>query len=576
MKWVVEKLRAHRTEVFLALSAMLLFVSAIDWGLPNATGPELDQPWGHDDIAPLGPLAEIHNTFIEAKADRFLAYPLMHYFFVVIAYAPYLLYLLVTGRMVNPVAMFPYGLLDPVHTLHVLSLIARSLAVLMAAGTVVAAYKLVRTLWNDTCGILAGIFVMLLYPMFYYSRTGNLDVPALFWGAVGLVVYARILRGGYTVRRGIWLGVFAAMSAGTKDQGAALFLLMPLILLPLHFWYFPKSGADSPERNRWYAPAVTLAAGLMVYLVSSGFIFRPERYFAHIAWITGLRPDSPMYFGHPATWEGYIGLLREFFGQLTNMMSLPLLVVAMVGILMAALRDRLSLALLVPVISLLLTVIIPTRYVEMRFVMPIGFILACFAAWPVGAGLLSRRSTIRAFSVFLAIGLCVLPLLHGVDLTYAMLRDSRYAAADWLNTRLQPGDRIEFFGPYNKLPHLKANIKLSRAVKFVGIDRNVQYTSVDIHTMARGIVKRSPNFVLIIPDGSSQPGFPYGTTCPVELYNLLQDGSLGYQLAASIVTKPIFSWIQRPPLDFPVVNPRVQIFAHSTNIRGEDVTLRSK
>jgi len=564
MKCVVGKLRDHRTELLLALCALVLYVPAMSWGLPNATGPELIQPWGPDDIAPLGPLAEFHNTFLEAKADRFLAYPLMHYWIVAMAYGPYLLYLLATGAVSSPVSTFPYGLLDPSHTLRVLSLIARSVTVLMAAGTVVAAYHVGVSLWDRTRGLLAALFVMLLYPMFYYSRTGNLDVPALFWAALGLVVYARILREGFTLDRGIWLGTFAAMSAGTKDQSAALFLLMPFVLLPLHFRRLARNRAQDLEISRWRAPASTVVAGLLVYLVSSGFVFRPERYFAHVSFIAGIGPKSAVHFGHPATWAGYVGLLHESIGLLNDMMSGPLLALAAFGILMAALRDRLALALIVPAIGLFSIVIVPTHHVEMRYLMPVGFVLACFAAFPLGSGILSKRTTIRAASVFLTLGICTLPLLYGIDLTYAMLRDSRYATADWLNARLQPGDHVEFFGPHQKLPHLKGKVKLARAVKFIGTDRNVRYTPAEIQAMAREIADRAPDIILVIPDHSSSPQYPFGTTCPVGLYNLLRDGSLGYQLAAEIETPPLFSWLLRPPLDYPAVNPPVQIFSRVT------------
>lgn len=573
MNWVMKKLRAHRTELCLSLGALLLYVPAITWGLPNATGPELTHPWGPDDIAPLGPLAEFHNTFVEAKADRFLAYPLMHYWLVGIAYAPYVLYLLATGGLSNPTSTFPYGLADPVHSLRVLSLIARSVTLLMAVGTVVAAYHVARSLWDHTRGLLAGVFVMLLYPMFYYSRTGNLDVPALFWGSVGLVVYARILREGYSVWRGIWLGVFAAMSAGTKDQGAGLFLLMPLVLLPLHFRRMARERTDGPQISRWRAPATTLVAGLLVYLVSSGFIFRPERYFAHMAFITGMGQDGHKYFGHPATWEGYKGLLRESFDLLAAMMTNPVLTAALLGVFMATLRDRQSLALLVPGISLLATVILPVRYVEMRFLLPVAFVLACFAAYPLGGALLSRRAPLRVASVFLTLGMCATPLLYGIDLTYAMIRDSRYDAAEWLNIHLRPGDRVEFFGPHQKLPRLMVNVKVARAVEFKGTDRSVRYTPAQIQSMAADIAERSPNFILVIPDHSSSSEFPYGTTCPDELYDLLRDGSLGYRLAAQFETSPIFVWVQRPPLDYPAVNPAVHIFVRAVRHAGMDFTL---
>jgi hypothetical protein len=561
---LAEKLRRHRAECFLALAAIFLYAPGIVWGLPNATGPEFTQPWGHDDISPLGPLTEIHSTVAHSMANRYLAYPLLHYGVVGLAYGPYLLCLLATGGLRNPATTFPYGLQDPVAALRVLTLIARGVTLTMAVGTVLAAFRAAEVFWDRARGLLAGVFAMLLYPMFYYSRTGNLDVPALFWGALGLVVYARILREGYTVRNGVGLGIFAALSAATKDQGASLFLLLPLVLLPLAFQGRP--GVEG--RERWLAPAVTVAAGLLVYLVASGFVFQPGRYLAHVAWVLGRRPDSPELYGYAPTWAGYAGLLREVGHEVIASMSVPLCVAALVGAVMVGAREPLGLALLVPALGVLVTFILPARVPEVRYALPISFLLVWFAAVPVAAGLRSQRAAVRVASALLAAALCILPLLRGVDLTYAMLRDSRYDAARWLNASAEDGNRVEFFGPDQKLPRLKGSLAVSRAVRFVGSMQGVHYSPEEIEAMAAGIAARAPDYVLVIPDHSSLADFPYGITCPNELYDRLRDGSLGYRLAARFETPPLIRWVRRPALvKYPLVNPPVQIFArvaHST------------
>jgi hypothetical protein len=560
--------RDNRAELVVVLCALLLYAPAIGWGLPNAINSELTHPWSPDDIAPLGPLTEVHNTFIEAKPNRFVAYPLMHYGIVTVAYLPYLSYLLVSGALAKPSAVFPYGFLDPVESLRLLALIARSVTVLMAAGTVLAACLLGRSLWNRTCGLVAGVFVMLLYPMFYYSRTGNLDVPALFWAALGLVVYARIVRDAYTVRRAIWLGIFAALSAGTKDQGATLFLLMPLAMLPLEFRR-REAQSHAKKVRVWIPAAVTVAAGALAYLVSSGFIFRPERFLAHVNFILG---GGTVYFGHPATVQGYAQLALEIIQLLADSMSWPLLILALIGIGVSLFHDRRALTLLLPVLGLLLIVIVPTRYVELRFVMPIGFVLAVFAAIPIGLGLRSPLTQVRAAVVLVLILICVLPLTRGLDLTHAMLWDSRYAAADWFKQSAGAGDHIEFFGPYSKLPHFRSDVQLVRAVKFVGTSEGVRYTNEEISEMGREIKQRASRYVLVMPDHSSKPEFPYGITCPTELYSLLRDGSLGYRRIAYFETPPLMPWADRPPLDYPVVNPPIEIFVRTTAVEQSQLS----
>jgi hypothetical protein len=551
------RIRPHRAECFLALAALVLYAPGIVWGLPNAIGPTLTQPWGHDDITPLGPLTELRNTLVQAKENRYLAYPLLHYGVVGIAYSPYLVYLLTTGGLQHPGPNFPYGLHDPAHALKVLTLIARGVTLAMAVGIVLAAYRAARIVWDQTCGVLAAVFAMLLYPMFYYSRTGNLDVPALFWGSLGLVMYAKILREGYVVRSGIWLGTFAALSAGTKDQGATLFLLLPFVLLPMVF----RAASSTKGRDRWLALAATLVAGLLVYAVASGFVFQPSRYFAHVAWVTGHRPDSPELYGYPTTWAGTEGLLREVGQEIADSTSGPLLVAALVGIVMVVVRRPIALALLVPPLSVLVTFLLPVRVPEMRYSLPISFVVVWFAAVPVAAGLRSRQVSLRVAAGLLTGILCILPLLRGLELTHAMLHDSRYDAAQWLNDNASVGAHVEFFGPDQKLPRLKPGLELSRAVPFVGSTQDVHYSGQEIQAMAAGIAERAPEYVLVIPDHSSLPEFPYGITCPNELYDRLRDGSLGYRLSARFETPPLIPWVRRPALvKYPVVNPPVQIF----------------
>ena len=277
--------RRHRAELLVAIVAIVLYAPGVWWGWPSGTGPDQVRPWGHDDVMPLGPLAEVQNTFIHPEPNRYLGYPLMHYLLVAAAYAPYLLYLMATGGISQPGPAYPYGFVDAPHAFQILSLIARSISVVMGAGIVFAACQIGRVLWGRRAGLIAGVYTLVLYPMVYYSRTGNFDVPYMFWAALGLWAYALIVRGGFTLRRAIALGAAAACAAGTKDQAAAIFLLMPLGILPLHLRAALRKNALW-ARETWLMPAAVVGSGLLVYVFSSGFVFRPERYWAHVALIT--------------------------------------------------------------------------------------------------------------------------------------------------------------------------------------------------------------------------------------------------------------------------------------------------
>jgi hypothetical protein len=397
--------------------------------------------------------------------------------------------------------------------------------------------------------------------MIYYSRTGNFDVPYMFWVALGVWAYVLILRGGFTLRRAVALGACAACAAGTKDQAAAVFLLMPLAILPLHLRHAARKNALRSRRT-WLAPAAVVASGFVVYLIASGFIFRPERYWAHVALITrGLTFPS-----YPATLEGYFGLSQEVGHLLCDGMGTTMAALAAAGILLACIKDRVSAALLLPAISLLAFFTVPVRFVEMRYLMPVMLVLACFAAYPTGWMLSCRSLWIRRAAIPMLAACCLAPVLQGIELTHFMWRDSRYAAAQWLNANVAPEEQIGFFSVGNHLPRIRGDHRYVRVDRFAGTRQNIHYTNADIRDMSRFLREKDPAVVLVIPDQSAVPGLPYGLTTPPQLYRQLEDGSLGYVRAAHIQTPPLFPLLRRPDLVdyYEVVNPPVDIFVKTS------------
>ncbi|MFQ5698101.1 MAG: ArnT family glycosyltransferase, partial [Myxococcota bacterium] len=305
------KLVEHRAACALVAAALAMYAIGLGWGLPSGTGPERVTPWGHDDIMPLGPLSEAQELLRGGSLDRFLGYPLMQYGLVLGAYSPYLAWVALGGGLATPVGHYPYGLSDPGQVLPTLTLLARSVTLAMAGGTVAAAYALGLWLFGRRTGLLSALFVMGLYPMFYYSRTGNLDVPYLCWGAWGLAFYGLIVRRGLTLRRGAALGVFAALAAGTKDQAAALFLLLPALIVPLHLRRTRDLPPGARGRQRALALAVPVAAGTAAYALASGLVVSPARWWAHVRYILGLGPHALTFPSYPPTRAGYGALLAE-------------------------------------------------------------------------------------------------------------------------------------------------------------------------------------------------------------------------------------------------------------------------
>jgi hypothetical protein len=222
-------IRPSRGYALAAALALLLFVPGIWWGLPFIDGRDPERGWAIDDETPLGALAEARHAVTRDDAeDRNVGYPLFYYYASVAAYMPYLGYLAATGQFSAPTGEYPFGLANATRSLRVMSLISKALTVLFALAAVFGAYHAARLTWNERAGRFAAILVALMYPVAYYARTGNLDVPMLGLVAIGIAAYAAIARHGITRGSAVTLGVAAGLAVATKDSAIGMFAAVPL------------------------------------------------------------------------------------------------------------------------------------------------------------------------------------------------------------------------------------------------------------------------------------------------------------------------------------------------------------
>jgi hypothetical protein len=562
----MRKLSAHLIQppVLLAVLALALYLPGFWWGMPHATAPDRTHSWGTDDVTPLGPLAELHNI-IDPKPDRNLGYPLMHPFTVSSAYAPYLGYLWLSGDMTNISGTYPFGLADPAGALKTLSLIAHLVSVLMAAGVVWAACSAGRTLWNERTGILAALLVMVSFPMFYYSRTGNVDMTVLFFTALALAVFARTLAAGLTVRRAAWLGIFVGFALGTKEPSLASFLALPFVLLALH-WRQNRADRGWFSWSFCKAPLTAAFAAFLAFGFGSGLFVDPERYFAHLAFVrerlsTVAAGNVGFLSTYPYTWSGHVDLAGQMASCLSDAITMPGLVLAALGVAWSMRREPLISTFALPALTLLAMLFFSARTVQLRYVMPAAFTLAFFAARIIARGWESRRSYVRVCSALTALAIISVGLLRGIDLTHAMINDSRYDAAAWLRERTRSGDNIEYFGVTEKLPPLESGVITRRAFAYLGPQQQPQVGEEAAREVRQGWKERLPKYVIIMPDFHRSTEVPDNVSCPPQIYSELLGGSLGYRLAAQFETSSLLAWVRRPSIDYPVVNPPIRIFA---------------
>jgi hypothetical protein len=561
MKTVEWKLPA-----FLGLLAILIYVPLIGWGLPNATAPDRTKSFAIDEILPTGPLIETQQMLRTEPLWTYKGYPFLQYFIDAVFQAPYAAYLYFSGQMKTPLPGHPLGLNDPASTLRILEILGRCVTLLMAGLTVVAAFVFSHNLFGRTAGIVAAILVMLNCFMVYYSRTGNVDVPAFFWIAIGMVLFGRILDAGLTARRAAWLGAVAAFAMATKDQAVAFFLPIGLALLLPRF----QGGTHSYPVKPLLAG---LGASLAAYAAATGMLLHPSRHISHVMNILGKDPVSArlhtiggmgLFWGtHPRTLAGMFALAGDYGMALTGVISLPVVAACCIGIWLAARRSPGRLIVLLPVLSLFLIVVVPLRFVVWRYCLPLSLPICAFAAYAI---VQLRKFSTPPLWIGAMVLICGYQALMDFDLCYSQWNDTRYDAGRWLQSHARRGDKLGYFGDTERLPQLGGEIVTWELVRDPDLfyliaagdpAKESEYSKLIMEELRA----ERPEYVIEIPDWTSTPGMEHSAYCPTGLYRYLLEGKGEYRPVAYFPARSLFSGIlKRPRMDYPSVSPAVRIF----------------
>lgn len=539
--------------------ALVTYLPGFTWGIPAATGPERIHAWGNDDAAPLAALAEMHDTFVVAAPNRNVAYPWFHYFLMGASCGPYLLYQWLAGGFTHPSAAYPFGFADPNTALRHLSWIVRSWSILLGIAVVLGAYYTARHLWDRTAGIFAAVFTLLMFPMAYYAKLTNPDMPVLGWTSLGLALFALCLRHGATVKRGTWFAAFIALAAASKDQSLGSFAFLVPVLL-WHHLRFGRADRLGRWKSIWAAPVATTASFLIVYVFTSGIPVDPFRYQQHVAKILYAGTTRDLYLRYPATFSGLVAQASDLAGYLVDVMSWPLLLTVAAGMMLALRRDRLPLALLLSSAGFFL-MLLPVGMSRVHYLLPVALPLNAFAGYAISEAMRAGRVP-RVAVIGVATGITAVLLLQTIDLTHDMIRDSRYAAGEWLDRHTKSGDRVMHFGFASKMPTLRTD---------VGQIRTSPQEAVPL------ILGQRPEFIVVIPqdiNGKRQRvEWRKGLNSVIapltpDVFEQLVDESLGYRLVARFQTPRLMPWLDRPFLSYSSVNPPVQIFARMDRTAG--------
>jgi hypothetical protein len=518
----------------LALAAVLGVSVLLDaWGL--GWGLAGDYSWAPDELLPSAVRAGLDQRFSGGWHEK---YGPFHYAVLAAAYEPALL-----------ARRFRLIHVDDSERDRILAVTGRLVSLLMATGTVWLVARLGRELGDEWAGILGAAFLAFSAPFVYYAKIANLDAPYLFWWALSLLFYVRLLDrhrlGDYVL-----FAASAAAAVATKDQAYGLYVLtVPAVVAALH----ARRRAEGDRRvlATLADPRLLVAGsvGLVVLIVLDNVVFNPEGFLAHLRVIAG--PASHPFRMFDNDLAGHLALMRQTVRHVAFAMGLPAFLLGVAGVATALARPRAHarwLFLLLPPLSYDVTFLHVVLYGYDRFVLPLVLVLALFSGRLLARGLRSAPP-LRTAAAGLAAGVLAYSLLYAASVDRLLTHDSRYAMERWMARSIPPGAMVAAIGPLGYLPRLE------------GLRWRPLGPSV-----AR-VVQVHPDYVVVNADYAARadPG-----TGERELYDALFAGRLGYRLVRRERTPPGWSLIDTAALgrdepgrifsNLDKVNPEICVF----------------
>ncbi|MDE3156063.1 MAG: glycosyltransferase family 39 protein [Acidobacteriota bacterium] len=505
-------------------ASVILDAVGLWWGLPAGGG------WAPDELVPYMVLDGLQRAF---SNGWFNAYPPLHFYVLSLAFSPVLL----LARL---------GLVD-IHgggytTLYV---VERLISVVMATGTLIATYLCAVQVTSRRGALLATATLALTVTFVYYAKTANPDVPYVFWFAVSLVFYLRLLKGQRTSDYMLFAAM-AALSICTKDQAYGLYALTPVPIVYEAWRAARRAGQPHPWRRVLWHPGIgagCLAAAVTFALVHN-FAFNFSGFLSHVRDILG--PASRPYRLYPATLSGRLQLLADTARETALSSGWPLFVAAVAGLLLAATRSdgwQMLFWLGVPVVSYYVTFLNVVLHTFDRFMLPVGVILAIFAGDAL-ARLISGAGRRRRWALALVGLVFGYSLLYSATVDALMVQDSRYTVEAWLRHRPERQPLIGVLELPQYLPRLEG------------------YPLADVATVAELQVAR-PDYVVVNADylrdvpADSPPG---------QLLAGLARGTLGYRLALHARTPSPWPWLPWPHPDLAAVRRTGRVLSNLDKI----------
>lgn len=494
-------------------ASLVLNLAGIWWGLPGAS-------WAPDELTPDVVMGAVSQHFSNGWWDR---------------YPPFQYYVLATA--INPLVLLQkFGAIDLSSELWWATalVVSRLVTVAAGAGTLVALYLCAARVFSMRAGVFAAAAFALVAPFVYYSKTANLDIPYLFWFALSLVFYLRLLDGG-TRRDAACFAITATLAICTKDQAYGLYLAVPGVVV-WEMWRANRGARLTHPIARAFADGrlwIAAVCSALVFVVCHNLLLNLAGFLQHVRYITGFGSEGYRAFEH--TWLGHWQLV-ELTAELDRIsMGWPLVVISSVGLIGALAKQktrRAAIWLAIPAVSYYLGFINVVLYNYDRFLLPVCLLQALFAGAAVDHFLgASRRPHIWRTA---AVGaLFAYTLLYAGTVDLLMLRDSRYQVEQWMGRHAKRDERVGTMFPDSVLPRL-GNCQV---IKIRSID--------DLERENPAFYVLNADYARAVPSGA-----PDG-----QLVAALQRGAVGYTRVLQSRSPDPWPWLPGAHPD--LVGPRL-------------------
>lgn len=541
----------RRPLLLVLLLTLLTCAPGIWWGLPVPVNEETNAPWELDGVAPIAPLTEAYYRFTR-EGNAWLTYPLFHFVVLTAAYTPYVGVQYALGHL-HPASTFPYGMSDIVGMSQTLTLIARSVSLVMALLTVWLVWKTAKELFGARVAVWAGVLVALLAPFTYYAKTSNLDVPYLCWTWAAIYAYVRALRTNER-KYHLILGVTAALAIATKDQAYGFFLLPPIAVVYAVAWHRTGGRVTAGALLQALVSREILtaaAATIVTFVLANNLILGWHGFMRHVQYILA-GGSQPWRMFERNAW-GEVLLARLSFVLLGQSIGWGSVVLAMLGLVWTATgpkRNAIALSLLLFVVSYAIFFLGVVLYAYPRFMLGPASILLLFTAVALDRLTQMRAPAMRAVAVLAVILSVGWQAVLTANMTVSLVADSRVAAERWIRQHVPRGATLE--SPIVRealLPHLSGDYKIS--LKGSG-DFDPAYDELT----GEALQARRPDYLLLVSLGMSADHDTWSDPRLVAYRDALLAGQYGYKVVAEFDTPHVVPYRQLTG-----TRPRVVILA---------------